>query len=67
MRDRAAERRLRRALGVDVDPLVVAGDVGERVDLGLRDLVPVGDAELARPSASRSSSIPVSVVMAAQP
>ena len=29
-----------RALGVDVDPLVVAGRVGERVDLGLSDLVP---------------------------
>jgi hypothetical protein len=44
--DRAAERRLRGALRVDVDPLVVAGHVGEGVDLGLRDLVPVGDAEL---------------------
>ena len=30
--DRAAERRLPRALGIDVDPLVVAGHVGERVD-----------------------------------
>ena len=38
--------RLRRALGVDVDPLVVAGGVGEGVDLGLGDLVPVADAEL---------------------
>jgi hypothetical protein len=28
--------RLRRALGVDVDPLVVARGVGEGVDLGLR-------------------------------
>ena len=42
----AAERRLRRALGVDVDPLVVAGGFGEGVDVGLRDLVPVADAEL---------------------
>ena len=44
--DRAAERRLLRALGIDVDPLVVAGGVGERVDVVLGDLVPVGDAEL---------------------
>ena len=43
--DRAAERRLLRALDVDVDPLVVAGDVGERVDVLLGDLVPVGGAE----------------------
>ena len=46
MRDRAAERRLLRALGVDVDELVVAGDVGEGVDVLLGDLVPVADAEL---------------------
>ena len=44
--DRAAERRLLRAVHVDVDPLVVAGDVGERVDVLLRDLVPVAGAEL---------------------
>ena len=44
--DGAAERRLLRALHVDVDPLVVAGDVGERVDVLLRDLVPVAGAEL---------------------
>ena len=44
--DRAAERRLARALRVDVDPLVVAGDVGERVDVVLGDLVPVGGAEV---------------------
>src|SRR5262249_19376651 len=45
MGDRAAERRLLRALHVDVDPLVVAGDVRERVDVGLGDLMPVAGAE----------------------
>ena len=46
MRDRAAERACRRALRVDVDPLVVAGRVGERVDPLLRDLEPLARAEL---------------------
>ena len=46
MGDRAAERRLRGALGVDVDPLVVAGDVGEGVDLVLGDVEPLADAQL---------------------
>ena len=46
VRDRAAEWRLRRALGIDVDPLVVARDGREPVDVLLRDLVPVADAEL---------------------
>ena len=45
MGDRAAERRVLRALDVDVDPLVVAGHVGERVDVLLGHLVPVGGAE----------------------
>jgi len=40
------------ALGVDVDPLVVAGDVGELVDVLLRDLEPLG------PISSCSCSIP---------
>src|SRR3954447_10478021 len=43
--DRAPERRVLRALDVHVDPLVVAGDVGERVDVLLCDLVPVGGPE----------------------
>ena len=64
MGDRAAERRLLRALGVDVDPLVVAGDVGERVDVLLGDLVPVGGAERPRPRPALSSSSPVIVRMA---
>jgi hypothetical protein len=46
--DRAAEGALRlRALDVHVDPLVVAGGVGELVDVLLGDLVPVAAAELA--------------------
>ena len=36
----------RRALLVDVDPLVVVGGVGEQVDPVLVDLDPVGGAEL---------------------
>jgi hypothetical protein len=40
MRDRPAERAGRGAFGVDVDPLVVTGCVGELVDLLLGDLVP---------------------------
>ena len=48
VRDRAAEGALGlRALDVDVDPLVVAGRVGELVDVLLGDLVPVAGAELA--------------------
>ena len=39
--DRAAERAGLGPLGVDVDPLVVAGGVGELVDLLLGDLVPL--------------------------
>src|SRR5690606_38583413 len=45
VRDRAAERRLTRALGVDVHELVIERDVGECVDAGLIDLEPVRDAE----------------------
>jgi hypothetical protein len=44
--DGAAERALFGALGVDVDPLVVAGDLGEAVDALLIHGQPVGDAEL---------------------
>src|SRR5688572_8078350 len=46
VRDRAAERRLLRALLVDVDELVVAGDLGERVDVLLRHELPLADADL---------------------
>ena len=44
--DGAAERALRRALLVDVDPLVVVGGVGEQVDAVLVDLEPVAGAEV---------------------
>jgi hypothetical protein len=44
--DRAAERRPAGALLVDVDPLVVPGDVREGVHVLLRHLVPVRDAEV---------------------
>ena len=48
MRDRAAEPRFtRRALAVDVDPLMVAGGVGELVDSVLGDLEPVAGRDLA--------------------
>ena len=50
-----------------MDPLVVAGDVGERVDVLLGDLVPVGGAERPRPRPALSSSSPVIVRMAPRP
>ena len=40
MPDRRAEWAFLGALGIDVDPLVVAGRLGEGVDLLLRDLDP---------------------------
>ena len=46
MRDGAAERAALGALHVDVDPLVVAGGLGERVDPLLGDLDPVAGADL---------------------
>ena len=46
MGDRAAERPVLGALGVDVDPLVVAGRVGEQVDLLLGDGRPLGPPEV---------------------
>ena len=46
MRDRRAEGGVGRPLRVDVDPLVVAGEVGEGIDLRLVDDVPLGGAEL---------------------
>ena len=44
MGDGGAERRVLRPLGVDVDELVVVGDVGELVDLVLGDLEPLAGA-----------------------
>ena len=41
MGDRAAEGPGLGLLGIDVDPLMVAGGVGEQVHLLLGDLVPV--------------------------
>ena len=46
MGDGAAERSGGRALDVDVDPLVVAGGLGERVDAVLLDGQPVAGAEV---------------------
>jgi hypothetical protein len=46
VRDGGAEGSFRRELRVDVDPLAVAGRVGERVDLLLRDRMPVAVAEV---------------------
>ena len=46
---------------------MVAGDVGERVDVLLGDLVPVAEVPSSSPSAAFSSSSPVIVVMAAAP
>src|SRR6185437_16063618 len=46
VRDGAAERTGRGALGIDVYPLVVVGSVGEGVHPVLRDLKPIGVAEV---------------------
>ena len=46
MGDGRPERAGSRLLGVDVDPLVVAGSRGEGVDLVLGDRVSVGVAEV---------------------
>src|ERR1700683_2512130 len=46
MGDRATEGAVLGALGIDVDPLVVAGDLGEAVDVLLRDQAPLADADL---------------------
>src|SRR4051794_37969025 len=47
MRDRLAARHLAlAALDIDMDPLMVAGRVGEFVDLLLRHNVPVADPDL---------------------
>lgn len=47
MRDRAAERRLApRTLRIDVNPLVIAGRVGETVDATLIDLDPAARERL---------------------
>ena len=47
MRDRAAERRGPRALGINVHELVIERHVGEPVDALLVDQEPFGHAELA--------------------
>src|SRR5207302_4891558 len=47
VRDGGAERAVRGGFGIDMDPLVVTGRLGEEIDLVLRDLVPVARAELA--------------------
>ena len=47
MRDSAAERPRLRALDIDVDPLMVAGDLGKAIDARLVDRQPVGRAERA--------------------
>ena len=46
MGDRGAERAVLGAFRVDVDPLVVAGGVGEFVDLFLGDFAVFGDPEV---------------------
>jgi hypothetical protein len=46
VRDGRAERAVRGGFGIDVDPLVVAGRLRERVDLLLRDVDPAGRPEL---------------------
>ena len=47
MSDRPAERAVCRTLGIDVDPLMVVGGVGEQIDALLCDLQPIGGTELA--------------------
>jgi hypothetical protein len=47
VRDRGLERRFPgRARGVDVNPLMIAGGVGELLDAILRDRKPVADGDL---------------------
>src|ERR1700722_6160509 len=46
VRDRAAIGALRGALGLDVDPLMIMGGVGEDVDLVLGDRVPLARPDL---------------------
>jgi hypothetical protein len=46
VRDGAPERAFRRALWVGVDPLAIAGGLGELVNLLLGHLHPVSGAEL---------------------
>jgi len=46
VRHGGAERPGLRPFGVDVDPLVIAGDIGECVDPGLVDDHPVAGAEI---------------------
>ena len=58
MRDRAAERPVLRPLDVDVDPLVVTGGVGERVDPVLGDL-----SQSLGPSSSPTAAVSSSKVV----
>ena len=46
MRDRGAERTGGGSLDIGVDPLVIAGGLGEGIDLLLADHAPFADAEL---------------------
>ena len=46
MGDGRPERPLRGALGIDVDPLVVAGRLGEQLDRALLDRHPLARLEL---------------------
>jgi Binding-protein-dependent transport system inner membrane component len=59
VRDGAAVRRRRGgARGIDMDPLEVAGGLGELVDAVLTDGKPVGDADLSAHRAARVVDIP---------
>ena len=46
MSDRPTEGALGRPLGIDVDPLMIAGGLGEGVDALLGDFQPVAVAEV---------------------
>ncbi len=46
MRDRPAEGTTGRPLGIDVDPLVVVGGIGEQIHTVLSDLQPLRGSEL---------------------
>ena len=63
MGDGAAERAVRRALDVDVDPLVVAGGVGELVDPLLLDRSSQSLVPSSSPTAAATSSRVVKVRM----
>jgi hypothetical protein len=60
VRDRRLERRFRRsARGIHVDPLTIAGGVGELFDACLGDLEPVADGDLLADALVKRTNVDV--------